>query len=261
MHSLPIFVRLRGDPVLVLGDGEAAEAKRRLVSRAGGIVTGPGDPSLPRIAFIAIEDPDRARKAADYCRTRGMLVNVVDQPALCDFTTPSIIDRDPVLIAVGTGGASAGLAKQVRLRIEALLPPGLGLLAQSLDKARLAIRARFPDQRARRAALDAGMAPGGALDPLGHDPATAVARWLAAEGDEAPALREESVHLTSTDPDDLTLRQARLLGEADVIVHAPDVPAAILARARADAVLAETGAPVDWPTSGLIVRLAMTPSA
>lgn len=257
MHSLPIFVRLNGDPVLVLGDGDAADAKRRLVERAGGTVTGPGDPSLPRLAFIAHEDPDQARTAADYCRRRGMLVNVVDQPELCDFTTPSIVDRDPVIIAVGTGGASAGLAKHVRLRLEALLPPGLGLLAQSLDKARLAIRARFPDQRARRAALDAGMAPGGPLDPLGPDPETAVARWLA-EGDRAAAsLRHEVIILTSTDPDELTLRQARLLGEADAVRHAADVPEAILRRARADAVMLPLDSAAVELSCGLVIDLML----
>lgn len=256
MHSLPIFVRLRGDPVLVLGEGEAADAKRRLVTRAGGTVTGPSDPSLPKIAFIAHEDPAKAKAAADYCRRQGMLVNVVDQPELCDFTTPSIVDRDPVIVAVGTGGASAGLAKQVRLRIDALLPPGLGQLARSLAEAREAIRARFPDQRTRRAALDAGMAPGGPLDPLGPEPETAVKDWLASPEFAGRQLRTEVIALTSADPDNLTLRQARLLGEADVVIH-DGVPAAILSRARADARLEEAGRVINLPAAGLIVRISL----
>ena len=69
-------------------------------------------------------------------RGAGLLVNVVDKPALCDFTTPSIIDRAPVIVAVGTGGASAGLAKALRLRLERLLPQGLGALAEALYAAR-----------------------------------------------------------------------------------------------------------------------------
>jgi uroporphyrin-III C-methyltransferase/precorrin-2 dehydrogenase/sirohydrochlorin ferrochelatase len=169
-------------------------------------------------------------------QARGLLINVVDQPALCDFTTPAIVDRDPILIALATGGASSGLAKALRQRIEALLPPGVGRLAQALHAARDALRARWPDASTRRRALDAALAPGGELDPLlagaSDDP---VKAWLA-HADTVPAGRTEHIRLTSLDPDELSLRAARLLGEADRIVHAPEMPAEILARARADAV-------------------------
>jgi uroporphyrin-III C-methyltransferase / precorrin-2 dehydrogenase / sirohydrochlorin ferrochelatase len=258
MHSLPIFVRLKGRKVVVIGDSEAADAKKRLIERAGGIVVGSLEVADAKLVFIALDDAGEAAEEAQYFRLLGKLVNVVDQPDLCDFTTPSIVDRDPVIIAVGTGGASAGLAKQVRLRIETLLPPGLGLLAQSIAKARMVIRSRYPDGRARRAALDAGMAPGGPLDPLGSDPAGGVAAWLATANDTAPTLREVTLHLTSSDPDDLTLKQARLLGEADVIIHAPDIPDTILNRARADAVKLMAGASVDLPQAGLVMTLELT---
>ena len=79
---------------------------------------------------MALDDTEACEAAAANLRDAGMLVNVVDQPELCDFTTPSILDRDPVLIAVGTGGASAGLAKHLRLRLEQFLPLSLGELAQ-----------------------------------------------------------------------------------------------------------------------------------
>jgi uroporphyrin-III C-methyltransferase / precorrin-2 dehydrogenase / sirohydrochlorin ferrochelatase len=257
MDSLPIFVRLRGDPVLVLGEGDAAEAKRRLVRRAGGAVTGPGDPSIPRLAFIAIEDPERARVAANSCRRQGMLVNVVDQPELCDFTTPAIVDRDPVLIAVGTGGASAGLAKQIRLRLEALLPAGLGELARALFAARGDLRKRWPDGADRRRALDAALAPGGTLDPLRPDSACAVTAWIAESANQGAPPREYSIYLLSDDPDDLTLRNARMLGEADVVLHSADVPGAVLARARADARIALIDdAEKSHFSTGLTVRIS-----
>ncbi|WP_409644658.1 bifunctional precorrin-2 dehydrogenase/sirohydrochlorin ferrochelatase, partial [Sphingorhabdus sp.] len=67
-----------------------------------------------RIAFVAIADEDEACAAADDLKARGLLVNVVDRPEICDFTTPAIVDRTPVLVAVGTGGASAGMAKAIR---------------------------------------------------------------------------------------------------------------------------------------------------
>ena len=135
LQSLPLFHRIEGQSVLVLGDGETAEPKRRLVERAGGIVVDDQAQAIDegvRIAFVAYEDAKACEVAAINLRCAGMIVNVVDQPDLCDFTTPSILDRNPVLIAVGTGGASAGLAKHIRLRLERILPDSLGQLAKSL---------------------------------------------------------------------------------------------------------------------------------
>jgi uroporphyrin-III C-methyltransferase / precorrin-2 dehydrogenase / sirohydrochlorin ferrochelatase len=145
MHQLPIFLNLAGVPVLILGDGEAAAAKARLVERAGGRVVA-GLAEGPRIAFVALEDDDDAAAAAAQLRAAGLLVNVVDRPALCDFTTPAIIDRAPMTIAIGTGGASAGAAKALRQRLEALIPEGLGRLAAALSAARGALRTRYPDK-------------------------------------------------------------------------------------------------------------------
>lgn len=249
MHSLPVFLRLTGRPVILTGTGEAAEAKRRLLERAGAIVVGE-DASA---ALAIVSDGDEAMAAR--LRARGILVNATDRPALCDFTLPAIVDRDPVLIAIGTGGASAGLAKALRQRIEGLLPAGLGGLATALWEARDAIRARWGDAAARRRAIDAGLAPGGAIDPLGEG-ALGMADWLAGEAHQG---RGGLIHLqmTSADPDDLTLRMARLLGEADRVYHAPDVPGAILDRARADAVrIVAPGAPAD-PDAGLSLWLEM----
>lgn len=231
IDSLPLFHRIAGQPVIVLGKGEAADAKRRLVERAGGVVAGEED-SAARLAFVALDDPE---PAADRLRTRGILVNVVDRPDLCDFTSPSILDRSPVLVAIGTGGVSAGLAKALRLRLEAMLPPSLGMLASALGAARLALRQRFPDARERRLALDEALSAGGALDPLDAQSAQRVDAWLVVGQTEMAASVTE-IQLRSGDPDDLTLREARLMGSADRVVHEPSVPLAILDRARADAV-------------------------
>ena len=235
MNSLPLFHRVAGQRVVVLGEGPAAVAKRRLVERAGGVPCPETEAHHAGLGFVAIEDAKAAEAAAIRLRCKGLLVNVTDRPELCDFTVPSLLDRDPVLVAVGTGGASAGLAKHLRLRLEALLPTTLGKLAEALYAARDALRARYPQGDERRRALDAALAEGGALDPLlAHDEG-AVADW--ANGNRAVAEpRRVEVLLASDDPDDLTLRQARLLGQADTVLHAPDVPAAILDRARADAV-------------------------
>ena len=232
MHSLPVFLKVKGRPVMLIGTGAAADAKRRLLERAGARIV--GEDGTASLALVACADRTEAEQTAARLKLRGILVNVADRPDLCDFTLPAIVDRDPVLIAVSTGGASAGLAKALRQRIERLLPASLGALASALEGARERMRARWPDARARRAALDAALAERGLLDPMAAE-AEAVARWLDMAGPVAPA-RVETIELVSHDPDDLTVRAARLLGEADLIVHDPAVPPAILNRARADAV-------------------------
>lgn len=248
MRSLPLFHRVAGQPVIVLGEGEAAEAKRRLVERAGGLPVGADNPDA-RLAFLAVDEPE---ETADRLRSRGVLVNVTDRPDLCDFTVPSVLDRDPVLVAVGTSGASAGLAKQLRLRLETLLPSDLGRLAQALHGARDSLRRKFPGASDRRQALDTALTQGGALDPLVEGSAERVEHWLAeVEG----FRRQEPVTLTiaSDDPDDLTLRQARLLGTADCILFDPGISPAILDRARADAV--RYPLPHDAPENGAVLIL------
>ncbi|MDB5690429.1 MAG: siroheme synthase, partial [Sphingomonas bacterium] len=96
----------------------------------------------------------------------------------------------------------------------------------------------WPAADARRRAIDRALEPGGPLDPLGTADPAAVARWAAADtgdGGEGGAVLH-AIALRSADPDDLTLRQARWLAGADRVYHRLDVPPAILARARADAV-------------------------
>lgn len=234
MRSLPLFHRIAGKRVVVVGAGEIAEAKRRLVERAGGMPCSEPEAHHASLAFVAVEERSEAEAVALRLRRAGLLVNVADRPDLCDFTTPSVLERDPVLVAIGTSGASAGLAKHLRLRLEALLPPSLGKLADKLHDARGKLRERFPQAQDRRRALDAALAPGGPLDPLSEHAAKRVGSWLDGVPPTAQGGQVE-ITLHSDDPDDLTLRQARLLGEADTVLFEPRVPADILARARADA--------------------------
>ncbi len=235
--SLPLFHQIAGKGVLVLGNGEAADPKLRLVERAGGIVTEDQAKAIEagiRLAFVALDDGEACETAAAELRAAGMLVNVVDRPDLCDFTTPSLLDRHPLLIAIGTGGASAGLAKHVRLRLERVLPQTLGKLAEALKGMRPALRARFPDGAERRRAIDEALREGGTLDPLNPASHEKVARWAKGSFD-ASGSETHVFELASDDPEDLTVRQARLLGEADAVCAQGPVPAAVLSRARADA--------------------------
>lgn len=240
MHSLPIFVRLKDRPVILLGDGEPAAAKRRLLERAGASIV--GEDAAASLAIVAIEDDAEAEATISRLKTRGILVNAVDRPAACDFTLPAIVDRNPVLIAIGTGGASAGLTKALRQRLEQLLPATLGGIATALGAARARLRGRWPDAAERRRAIDAAFDPGGPLDPMGAAELDAVERWLSSGADASePVFRAFSV--ASDDPDDLTLAQARWLSQADTIYHSSYVAPAILNRARADAARIACDAP------------------
>jgi len=254
LHSLPLFVRLAGRPVILLGEGEAAEAKRRLLERAGAVIGGEdGDAAL---AIVAIAEETLAREAVARLKARGILVNAVDRPDWCDFTLPAIVDRSPVLLAIGTGGASAGLAAALRQRLERILPASLGGLAAALHDARGAIRRKLPLIDDRRRTLGEALAPGGALDPLAAT-AESVPEWLA-NGEIATRDRLVTIRLRSADPDDLTLGEARLLGLADRVYHRPEVPPVILDRARADAVRTLcTASPVE-PGPGLAIYMELS---
>lgn len=245
MHSLPAFLRLRGRPVILVGEGEGADAKRRLLERVGARLVGEDD--CDALFAVVVDDDEAARRL----RARGVLVNATDRPHLCDWTLPSIVDRDPVLVAIGTGGVSAGLAAALRQRLETILPDRLGQLATALNAARPALSEQYPDPGDRRRALGRALAPGGPLDPLLLDPD--VALWL--DEPETQASRELFyIRLRSDDPDDLTLREARLLGQADRVYHAAAIPTAILVRARADAARMVGHAP-GLPEPGLTVEI------
>jgi uroporphyrin-III C-methyltransferase / precorrin-2 dehydrogenase / sirohydrochlorin ferrochelatase len=252
MHSLPLFMRLASRPVILLGDGEAAQAKRQLLERAQAEIV--GEDAVAALAIVAIEDEAEAQAAIARLKARGILVNAVDRPADCDFTLPAIIDRDPVLIAIGTGGASAGLAKALRQRLEPLLPQSLGTLAEALREGRASIRQRWPEARARRTAIDAALDKDGPLDLFKRFSSALFEAWLEAPDDPVESgLRRFT--LQTDDPDGLTLEQARLLGQADLIVHSPLIAPEILARGRADAVRIGADSPPDPLPSGLTVHL------
>src|SRR3970040_2446537 len=136
MDFLPIFLNVREQPCLVVGGGEVAARKSALLQRAGARVTVLA-PALFRdenldgfvLAIAATGDDAVNRAVATAARARRIPVNVVDQPALCSFILPSIIERAPLVVAVSSGGGSPVLARLVRARLETLIPAGYGRLA------------------------------------------------------------------------------------------------------------------------------------
>jgi uroporphyrin-III C-methyltransferase/precorrin-2 dehydrogenase/sirohydrochlorin ferrochelatase len=256
MNQLPIFLNLKGRRILLLGSGEMAEAKRRLYERAGAVITDDENARGLALAVVALEDDEEAVAAVARLKEQGLLVNAVDRSALCDYTTPAIIDRDPVLIAIGTGGASAGLAKALRQRLEQLLPASLGILAEALLAARDRIQQVWPEGAARRKAIDAALDPNGPLDVMTDHAAEEVDAWLDQPHGQARS-QVIDLELTNPDPDDLTLRQARWLGQADQVFASDDVPEEVLDRVRADAQRFSLSLWDERPTSGLTLRIRM----
>ncbi len=253
MESLPLFHRLAGRPVLVLGDGEAADAKVRLVEEAGGMVVRQVADDV-RLAFVAMAQG--AEAVADALRARGLLVNVVDRPELCDFTVPALVDRTPVLVAIGTGGASASLSKALKERLEVWLPAGLGALATAIRQARAAVGAVHGTVAERRDFWARVLAPGGPLDPLvpQADPLAAIADALAGGGGATDRLDEIAVGADGADA--LTLRELRLMAQADLVLHEAGVPADVLALVRRDAAR-RVGTDLPEGPSGRVVLIRM----
>ena len=254
-------IPLEGAQVVVIGGGEAALAKLRpfVGSPADLIWFAPGDapdtdrrpegapapvartPSLEdltgaRLVFVALDDEAEAKSVAGLARAAGAQVNVVDRPALSDFQTPALIDRDQVVIGIATGGAAPILARDVRSRIEGVLPEALGPLAALAGQIRDRVKASVPDFLARRRFWERAF--------------RGVAAEMVAEG-RMEAAHDEMIRLLDTaapesgvvhflgsgsgDPELLTLKALRIMQDADVILHDADVPVSVLTRARRDA--------------------------
>jgi precorrin-2 dehydrogenase/sirohydrochlorin ferrochelatase len=243
MHAFPAFYPLAGKTVAIVGTGEAAEAKLRLFAGSpatirrldGAAALAPEAYEGAALAFIATEDDAFAEAAAGAARAAHVPVNVVDRPALCDFTTPAVIDRGEVVAAIGTGGASPMLATLLRHDIETRVPEGAGRVAALFAGLQDEVRKALPEAHRRRAFLRAALTGPAAEAAMGGNQGEAVRLLREALKDDAPSVGAVLFVDARGPADRLTLRAARALASADVLVCDEGADADILALARRDA--------------------------
>jgi uroporphyrin-III C-methyltransferase/precorrin-2 dehydrogenase/sirohydrochlorin ferrochelatase len=242
MQSFPIFMRLQGRRVLVVGSGQAAAAKQRLLEAAGARVDLVAQVvSLEGYALVfgATGDDLRDRAVSDVARAAGIPVNVVDRPELSDFIMPAVVDRGEIVIGISTGGSAPILAQRIRATIEDVLPNGIDRVAAFARRFRNAVQTRVTDNATRRRFWERFFEGEGAdLVMAGEDyrAARKIIRDLnAANATEGGAGSLTVIELASNDSDDLTLGTLRALRKADVIAHDANVAAEILDYARRDA--------------------------
>jgi uroporphyrin-III C-methyltransferase/precorrin-2 dehydrogenase/sirohydrochlorin ferrochelatase len=271
MRYYPIFLDLQRRPVLLVGAGDVAWRKAQLLRRAGAelrvvaldvlpafeALAGDRQITLARRAFdaddladaafaiAATDDPEVNAAVAAAARARNIPVNVVDAPALCSAILPAVVDRDPVLVAIGTEGSAPVLARRLRERIEALLDPSLGALATLCARWRERVRARLPSIPQRRAFWERAVdgAPAAALRAgRDGDADRAMASLLGGGSRSAAALGE--VCLVGAGPGDpglLTLHALRAIQDADVVFYDALVSAQVLELVRRDALTIAVG--------------------
>ncbi|WP_417514153.1 siroheme synthase CysG [Minwuia sp.] len=264
MNAFPIFLKLAGQPVLVAGSGDAAIAKARLLLAADAQVTivaeDPASDILEwsasgridlrhrqfhtsdlddvKLIVVAMEDASGDRQIAEAARRAGVTVNVVDRPALSDFTMPAIVERGPITVAISSGGAAPVLSRQVRGLIETALPKNLGALAGFIDRFRGAVKATLPTATQRRKFWDRFLSSPVARKVLSGDETDARQDMLAFINRSAAGEVTGRVAIVGAGPGDpelLTRKAHRLLQEADVIVHDRLISDEILNLSRRDA--------------------------
>lgn len=263
MDFLPLFHKLKDRLVLVVGGGEVALRKARLLGDAGArlrVVTpevrdelremveqGSGELLLRGyqasdlqgvcLVIAATDDEPLNARISEDCKGLGIPVNVVDAPALCSVIFPAIVDRSPLIVAVTSGGDAPVLARLIRAKIETWIPATYGQLAGLAKKFRAQVKGLFPDVQQRRVFWE---------DVFQGPIAESVFAGKLAEGERllqekvngaAPRALGE-VYLVGAgpgDPDLLTFRALRLMQQADVVLYDRLVAPAIIELCRRDA--------------------------
>lgn len=264
MRHFPVFLAVSGRRVAVSGGGAAALAKLRLLLKTEARIEvlaesplpeieafardgrlrlerrrfGPSDARGRALVYAANENPEEDARVADIARAEGALINIVDNLEDSAFLTPAIVDRDPVVVAIGTEGAAPVLARRIKAEMEEKLPMALGLLAR-VGKAFRPMVAALSPGRARRDFWSEFYNSSGPMAAAqgGEEQAVKELSKLLARHRErsAPAGRISFVGAGPGDPELLTLKARKALDAADVVIHDQAVSGAVLELARREA--------------------------
>ncbi|MFT5550221.1 MAG: uroporphyrin-III C-methyltransferase/precorrin-2 dehydrogenase/sirohydrochlorin ferrochelatase [Candidatus Azotimanducaceae bacterium] len=265
MKHLPIFLNIRHKKCLVVGAGSIATRKIGLLLKVGADVTvvanniglevseleqqgvirclhrnyEPADLKGVKLVIAATNNAELNAKISVMAQSENILVNVVDNPELCSFLMPSIIDRSPIQIAISTGGASPVLARLIRSKLEASIPSAYGELAKLVDSYRKNVKKAFANVDLRRRFWESVLeGPVAELALSGRmDDAETMLDELIQTAEPDPAYQGE-VYLVGAgpgDPDLLTFKALRLMQKCDVVVYDRLVSEPIMALVRRDA--------------------------
>jgi uroporphyrin-III C-methyltransferase/precorrin-2 dehydrogenase/sirohydrochlorin ferrochelatase len=287
MRYLPLHFDLQGRDVLVVGGGEIARRKIELLLRSGAHITvvapdisdpvatilqenihslhaATYDPGfLPgKCLVVAATDDGTVNEAVSRdANSLGIPVNVVDSPELCTVTFPAIIDREPLVISVGSAGLAPVLTRFVRELIERILPERISMLAEYLGSRRRELKNSFTDIESRRRRTEAFMeSPGAELAMSGE--AEKADAYLFADDISSVAGEVYLVGAGPGDPDLLTLRALQLMQKANIVLYDNLVSPRVLDRVRRDATLEFVGKRSGYKSTSqedindLLVRLA-----
>lgn len=262
LASFPTFFKVAGRVAVIVGNGEEALAKCRLLAQTQACIRLVADDPSPALELFAAENAvelvrsrlqpellagavlvfgatgcrQQDQVAVEAARALGIPANAVDQPHECDFFTPALVVRAPVAVAIGTEGAGPVLAQLIRARIDQILPLNLGRVARLAQSYRLAAEALLEKGIQRRSFWKNFFTGSPARHVEAGD--LSLARRAATRLLRTGGVDEGHVSLVGAGPgaeDLLTLRAQRLLMEADAIVYDALVPEAVVAMGRRDA--------------------------
>lgn len=263
MDFLPLFHNLKGRTVLLVGGGEVALRKGRLLADAGAVLRvvapqidtqllsmaavshgqgelrGYQETDLAGVCLVIAATDDQALNAqvSQHAQARGIPVNAVDAPALCSVIFPAIVDRSPLIVAITSGGDAPVLARLIRAKIETWIPAAYGQLAGLSKRFRVQVKGLFPDVQQRRVfweeVFQGQVAESVFAGKLGEGERLLEEKIAGA----APKSLGE-VYLVGAgpgDPDLLTFRALRLMQQADVVLYDRLVAPEIVELCRRDA--------------------------
>jgi uroporphyrin-III C-methyltransferase / precorrin-2 dehydrogenase / sirohydrochlorin ferrochelatase len=263
MQYLPVCLQLRDSPVVLVGAGTVATRKARLLLKAGANLTVVAPEITSELEQLLAEhggnwqcseyhESDLHGRVLVIAATPfaavneqvhrdatalNLPVNVVDSPELCTFIFPSIVDRDPLIIAISSSGRSPVLARKLRRQIEAMVPAAYGRLAEFAGRLRERVKQAIPAETPRRLFWEQVMDGAVAEQVMGgrEGRGEEILEAMLADTD---GLHSGEVYLIGAgpgDPDLMTFKAMRLLQSADVVLYDRLVSQPILEMARRDA--------------------------